>query len=66
MIKFLSKTNHLQLKGTAILRLDFNTKDEWRINTVLPTIKFLKKYADKILIISHRGRPNGFDKNLSL
>jgi 3-phosphoglycerate kinase len=66
MIKFLSKQNPKKLKGIAILRLDFNTENYWRIAAVLPTIKFLKKHASKIIIISHRGRPNGFNKKLSL
>ena len=66
MIKFLSKINPRKLKGIAILRLDFNTEDSWRIDASIPTIKYLKKYADKILIISHKGRPDGFDKKLSL
>lgn len=66
MIKFLSKQNPKKLKGISILRLDFNTEDFWRIDAALPTIKFLKQYAQKIIIISHRGRPNGFEKNLSL
>jgi phosphoglycerate kinase len=66
MIKFLSKINPRKLRGVAILRLDFNTQDFWRIDASIPTIKYLKKYADKILIISHKGRPRGFDKKLSL
>ena len=66
MIKFLSKINPEKLKGVAILRLDFNTEDSWRIDASIPTIKYLKKYADKILIISHKGRPNNFNKKLSL
>lgn len=66
MIKFLSKINHKKVEGVAILRLDFNTEDSWRIDAALPTIKFLKKIASKIIIISHKGRPKNFDKKLSL
>lgn len=66
MIKFLSKTNFQKLKQTAILRLDFNTEDYWRIDAVLPTLKLLQKFASKIIIISHKGRPNGINKKLSL
>jgi len=40
------------------LRLDFNTEDDWRMRAVLPTIKFLSCVADKIIILSHRGRPS--------
>ncbi len=66
MIKFLSKTNSVHLKGTALLRLDFNTEDDWRMKAVLPTIKFLLRYASKVVIVSHRGRPKGVDKKYSL
>ncbi|MCX7589867.1 MAG: phosphoglycerate kinase [Patescibacteria group bacterium] len=66
MIKFLNKINKDKLKGVALLRLDFNTEDFWRIDLILPTIIFLKKYANKIIIISHKGRPNNFNSKLSL
>lgn len=65
-MKYLSKTSPKNLRGTALLRLDFNTQDEWRMRAVLPTVKLLLKAKAKILILSHRGRPRGFDKNLSL
>lgn len=54
------------LAGTALLRLDFNTTDDWRMRAVVPTIKFLLKRADRLVIVSHRGRPAGVDKTLSL
>jgi phosphoglycerate kinase len=80
MISYLSKTNKKNLRGIALLRLDFNTEDEWRMRASLPTIKFLLKRSSKIVILSHRGRPSfaahsakapkgkpdGFDKKLSL
>jgi len=66
MISYLSKANKKVLRGTAILRLDFNAEDEWRMKATLPTVHLLLKHSDKIIILSHRGRPNGFDKNLSL
>ncbi len=65
-IKFLSKTGKRVLMRTALLRLDFNTKDDWRMRAVLPTIKLLLKTSSHVVIISHRGRPNGVDKKLSL
>ncbi len=59
MIHFLSKTDPKKLRGkTALLRLDFNTEDDWRMKAVLPTIKFLLKNNCKIVILSHRGRPH--------
>jgi 3-phosphoglycerate kinase len=54
------------IKGTALLRLDFNTEDDWRMKAVLPTIKFLLKNGCKIVILSHRGRPIGADKKFTL
>ena len=48
------------------MRLDFNTEDDWRMKAALPTIKFLLRYADKIVVLGHKGRPNGYDKKLSL
>lgn len=65
-VKFLSKTNRKALRGTALLRLDFNTEDDWRMKAVVPTIRFLLGRASKIVIVSHRGRPDGFDKKFSL
>jgi len=66
MIKYLSKTNPQRIAGTALLRLDFNTKDDWRMRAVLPTITLLLKQSSKIVVISHQGRPNGFEKKYSL
>ena len=58
MIKFLSRVNPKKLKGVAIVALDFNTEDEWRMKATLPTVKFLVKNKVKILILSHLGRPS--------
>jgi phosphoglycerate kinase len=68
MIHFLSKTDRKKLPGkTALLRLDFNTEDDWRMKAVLPTIKFLLKNGCKIVILSHRGRPkSAADRKFSL
>lgn len=66
MIRFLSKARKKDLMGTAILRLDFNTEDDWRMKMALPTVKFLLSCGSKVIIVSHKGRPNGFDKKLSL
>ncbi len=59
MINYLSKAKPKAIAGTALLRLDFNTKDDWRMRAVLPTIKSLLKTSCKIVIVSHRGRPQG-------
>jgi phosphoglycerate kinase len=66
MINYLSSVTPKALAGTVLLRLDFNTEDDWRMRAVLPTIKLLLKTSDRIIIVSHRGRPVGFDKKLSL
>ena len=66
MIKYLSKANKKNFIGTALLRLDFNTKNEWRMEAAIPTIRFLLKHCEKLVILSHRGRPRGFDDKLRL
>lgn len=48
------------------MRLDFNTEDDWRLRAALPTLEFLLKYARAIVILSHKGRPLGFQKQYSL
>jgi phosphoglycerate kinase len=65
-MKFLRTTAAAKLRGTALVRLDFNTEDEWRMEATIPTVKLLLKRADKVVVISHRGRPEGWDKKLSL
>src|SRR3989338_9138446 len=62
-IKYLTRTAPALLRGVALLRLDFNTKDDWRMRAVVPTIKLLSKCASKIVIMSHRGRPEGVKMN---
>lgn len=58
MIQYLSKARDKDLRGVALLRLDFNTEDEWRMEAALPTVKFLADRARAVLILSHRGRPS--------
>lgn len=57
MIKYLRTVKPTAIAGTALLRLDFNTKDDWRMLAVIPTINFLSRKGCKIVIVSHRGRP---------
>jgi phosphoglycerate kinase len=66
MMKFLEKTDPKKLIGTAVLRLDFNSEDNWRLEAAVPTVKFLLKTADKVVILSHRGRPGKAERKLSL
>jgi phosphoglycerate kinase len=52
---------------TVLLRVDFNEEidengklmDNYRIQAMLPTIKFLREHHAKIVIMSHCGRPEG-------
>ncbi len=57
MVSYLSKAKADALTGTALLRLDFNTEDDWRMRAVLPTLRLLIKTSAKVVIVSHRGRP---------
>ena len=53
----------------VLVRVDFNVpvgddkkvdnKEDWRIETVLPTINYLLDQDAKIILLSHLGRPNG-------
>jgi 3-phosphoglycerate kinase len=67
-MKFLSKLQKLPGK-TCLLRVDFNVegvKDALRLEASLPTMKFLLKKGARIVILSHRGRPEGMNYKLSL
>ena len=75
-IKYLSRANPKRLKGVALVRLDFNAEDAWRMDAALPTLRLVLKNAQSVVIVSHRGRPAsikitagkpaGFDRKLSL
>ena len=63
-MKFLSNLKQKDLKGkVCLLRIDLNIldedilKDNLRVQAVLPTIKFLLKNEAKVILLSHRGRP---------
>lgn len=57
MIRYVRHAKRKALGGAVLLRLDFNTADDWRLRAVLPTVRLLSRYAGKIIIASHRGRP---------
>ena len=65
-IHYLRTAHPKALAGTVLLRLDFNTEDDWRMRSVVPSIKLLLKTSSQIVIASHHGRPFGVDKKLSL
>lgn len=63
-------TDNILQNKTILLRADFNVPlhngsiaDASRIDAVLPTIKFLLSHNNKIVIISHLGRPEGIANN---
>lgn len=58
----------------ALVRVDFNVPlkedgsiaDSLRISETLPTLKFLLEKGASIILMSHLGRPKGYDKKYSL
>lgn len=61
-MKYLSQLKPNQLRNkTCLLRVDLNIefeeKDAFRLQAILPTIEFLTKKGAKVVILSHRGRP---------
>ncbi|HEX3095708.1 MAG TPA: phosphoglycerate kinase [Patescibacteria group bacterium] len=52
---------------TVLLRVDLNEEvdehgkllDDFRLLSILPTVKFLRKHNAKVVILSHMGRPEG-------
>ncbi len=70
-MRYLSQINTEIIKNkTCLLRVNLDIKDpnreSLRIEAVMPTVKYLLKNNVKIIILSHRGRPNGIDSSLSL
>jgi len=63
-------------KKRVLVRVDLNIplgdnlkvdkSEMWRIETIIPTLKYLIKQKAKIILISHLGRPKGKDEKLSL
>ena len=71
-MKFLKDIGDIEGKK-VILRADFDVpiedgkvSDETRIKAAVPTIEFLRSRGAQVLVISHLGRPQGVDPNLSL
>lgn len=59
MIPYLT-TAPIKNGSTCLLRIDLNiesSKDLFRLESIIPTIEFLRKKKKRIVILSHRGRP---------
>lgn len=57
----------------VLLRIDANIplkkgkiSDDYKLFKTLPTIQYLLKQKAKVIIVSHLGRPTGYDRQLSL
>ncbi len=61
-------------RKTVLVRADYNVpltkkgqiSDDFRIRASLPTLRYLLERQARVVIISHLGRPEGFDASLSL
>lgn len=57
MLKPLGDASDRSLSGIALVRIDVNASDDWRLMAVLPTIEYVAERARKTVLISHKGRP---------
>ena len=73
VIKYLKPTTFKN--KTVLLRVDVNVPidgktgkvaDDFRIASIIPTIRMLQEGNNRIILCGHLGRPDGRDKNLSL
>lgn len=74
-LKTLSDLQDPQFDGRRVfVRVDFNVSindngavgEDYRIRMTLPTIEYLAKRGAKVILASHLGRPEGWDKQYSL
>ena len=66
----LPRLENQELKGKKVLvraDLDISEGEDYRLQTLVPTLKLLNEKGAQIILMGHRGRPNGIrDENLSL
>lgn len=74
-LKTLSDLQDPRFDGKRVfVRVDFNVSindngavgEDYRIRMTLPTIEYLAKRGAKVILASHLGRPEGWDKQYSL
>lgn len=72
MITFLNNAFATRHRGkVCVLRIDLNVdmksiEGQFRLRSVIPTILLLRAHKIRVVLVSHRGRPKGVDKSLSL
>ncbi len=65
-VKIKNKTILLRVDFNVSLNPDHSIANDERIRQAMPTINYLLKNNNQLLLISHLGRPKGVDKNFSL
>jgi phosphoglycerate kinase len=73
-LRTLSDLEDSQFDGKRVLvRVDFNVSisngtigEDYRVRMSLPTVEYLTKRGAKVILASHLGRPEGYDKKYSI
>ena len=65
-IEIKNKTVLLRVDFNVSLNADYTISNSARIEQSLPTIKYLLKNKNRLVILSHLGRPKGIDNKYSL
>jgi phosphoglycerate kinase len=65
-VEIKNKTILLRVDFNVSLNSDYTISDSVRIKQSLPTINYLLKNNNRLIIVSHLGRPKGADKKFSL